>query len=362
MVDIDLVRGRPAPEIAFRTSLAADLLDTISLVLSAPHVEGFDQWVYATYAALPPTLKADLEAVLFLTQKSTALFQWINQLEPEHPAQYDFAEFMAWLNGFTEADLGQVVEGTIEMVIAGCCQEEGGEPPAPDDLESLKTLLAEKFDPESLERIVQLVGNPAELKAQFITVTTQFWERFYRQAYQRCLPLMERSVEHHRRQNYGIDLISVFTSVTGRRFPEGYDEHLDAEQIVFIPSCHIGPYVTFKIVKEPRMTLMVHYNCRPTGTPEIDQVPTIQDLFPPIKALADETRLQILSMLSGRELYAQEIVDQLDISQSAVSRHLKLMVTGGLLTVRKEDSMKYLSINQETLTMLADRLKSFRGV
>ena len=65
-------------------------------------------------------------------------------------------------------------------------------------------------------------------------------------------------------------------------------------------------------------------------------------------------------MLDGRELYAQEIVDRLDISQSAVSRHLKLMVTGGLLDVRKVESMKYFSINQETLAALADRLQRFR--
>jgi len=59
-------------------------------------------------------------------------------------------------------------------------------------------------------------------------------------------------------------------------------------------------------------------------------------------------------------LYAQEIVERLDISQSAVSRHLKLMLAGGLLAMRKQDNMKYFSINAETLAALAERLKSFR--
>ncbi len=362
MVDIDLVRGRPAPEVAFRTSLAADLITVIDLVLSAPHIEGLDQWVYATHAALPPELEDDLEAILFLTQKSVALFRWINQLEPDHPAQQDFAEFIGWLDGFSRDDFAQVITGTLDKLTKHWGQEEGAAPPALDDPQVLKAHLQEKFGAEQAERIVQLVKNPGELKTQFITTITRFWERFYRQQYQRCRSLMQRSVEHHQRQNYGTDLVSVFTAVTGRRLPEGYDEFKDAERVIFIPSCYIGPWVTFKIAKEPRLTLMVHYNCRPTGTPETDQVPAIQDLFPPIKALADETRLQILSMLSGRQLYAQEIVDQLDISQSAVSRHLKLMVTGGLLNVRKEDSMKYFSINEETLSMLAERLRDFRGI
>jgi DNA-binding transcriptional ArsR family regulator len=60
-------------------------------------------------------------------------------------------------------------------------------------------------------------------------------------------------------------------------------------------------------------------------------------------------------------MYAQEIVSNLDISQSAVSRHLKLMSAGGLLNVRKEDSMKYLSINEEALAALAESLTSFRS-
>ena len=87
----------------------------------------------------------------------------------------------------------------------------------------------------------------------------------------------------------------------------------------------------------------------------------IQDLFPPLKALSDETRLQILSLLNGRELYAQEIVEHLQISQSAVSRHLKLMLTGGLLTVRQEGSSKYYSIDEDTLRTLAEQLRQFKG-
>ncbi len=360
MVDMDLVRGRPAPEIEFRTSLAADVLDAISMVLMAPSIEGLDQWVYATHAALPPTLKADMEAVVILTQKSDVLSQWTSQLQPDAPAHHDFAGFVAWLSGFTGDDFKRVVEGTLKY-LAECPESEGALPLPLDDTEGLKAILGEKFDKEQLDRAVQLVRNPDALKAQLISVVTRFWEQFYRQEYGRSLPLMERSVEHHRRQNYSADLPNVFTAVTGRRLPESHKDYEDAERVIFIPSCHIGPYVVFKPVPEPRPTLILHYNCRPTGAPESDQTPAIQDLFPPIKALADETRLQIFAILDGRELYAQEIVAQLDISQSAVSRHLQLMVAGGLLIVRKEDGMKYLSINQETLAALADRLKGFKG-
>jgi len=67
--------------------------------------------------------------------------------------------------------------------------------------------------------------------------------------------------------------------------------------------------------------------------------------------------LQILYLLGGKELYAQEIVEHLDISQAAVSRHLNLMAAAGVLKIRREDN-KYYSVDRQTLSELADTLRS----
>jgi DNA-binding transcriptional ArsR family regulator len=363
MLDIELVQARPALKVEFRFSLAEDLLHTLSLVTDAPHIEGLDQWVYATHAALPPTLKHDMEPVLVLIQKSDKLSLWTHQLSPDDPAHRDFSEYIAWLNGFTEGDYRGLIQNTIE-ILAHHCRDESGEPlptPSLSDDEALNACLGQKLAGEQLERAIHLAQNPSELKAQFISVTTRFWEQFYAQEYPQCLPLMQRSVVYHSHRNYSADFDTVFSAVTGRRPLQDHGSYDDVERVIFVPSCHIGPYVMIHHIKEPQPTLILHYNCRPTGAPEHEESPAIQDLFPPLKALSDETRLQILSLLDGRELYAQEIVEQLDISQSAVSRHLKLMSSGGLLNIRREDSMKYYSINRDTLVAVADRLKGFRG-
>jgi DNA-binding transcriptional ArsR family regulator len=124
----------------------------------------------------------------------------------------------------------------------------------------------------------------------------------------------------------------------------------------------VGLYVIIQEVPASSSTFILAYNCRQArGVVEVEEAPSVQDLFPPLKALADETRLQILALLEGRELYAQEIVERLDISQPAVSRHLKLMVVADVLRVRQEDNMKYYSVNEEVLAAIAERLRSFRG-
>jgi DNA-binding transcriptional ArsR family regulator len=354
---MNLIQGRPALDVKFRISLAGELVHIISLVVDADWYEGFDPWVYATQAALPPTLKADMDVVFVLIQKSGTLTTWINRLPSGNPVHRDFTAFVAWVNTL---DFRELVEDLLRN-LSKSCKEVDVALPSLEDAAALRDCLRSKFDGERLDRAVQLVCHPAEFRAQFVSVVTRFWEQFYRHEYQRCMPLMARSVEHHRRQAYSGDLMSIFAAIAGRRFPREKGEYEEAERLVFVPSCHIGPYVSFYYDKELRTVLTMYYNCRPTGAPERDPPPSIQDIFPPLKALSDETRLQILTILNGRELYAQEIVEHLNISQSAVSRHLKLMLAGGLLTVRKKDNMKYFSVNQEGLAALADRLESFRG-
>ena len=54
------------------------------------------------------------------------------------------------------------------------------------------------------------------------------------------------------------------------------------------------------------------------------------------KALADPTRLRILSLTLSRELNVQELMEVLSMGQSRVSRHLRILTDGGLLTCRRD--------------------------
>ena len=54
------------------------------------------------------------------------------------------------------------------------------------------------------------------------------------------------------------------------------------------------------------------------------------------KALADETRLRLLNVLYRHELNVNELVLILDMGQSRISRHLKILSTAGLLFWRRE--------------------------
>ena|GEM_PF-4770147 len=64
--------------------------------------------------------------------------------------------------------------------------------------------------------------------------------------------------------------------------------------------------------------------------------PATRDLLVPLKALADETRLRIFTLLTRQELCVCEIEDILNLSQSLVSNHLAVLRQAGLVKARRD--------------------------
>jgi len=70
------------------------------------------------------------------------------------------------------------------------------------------------------------------------------------------------------------------------------------------------------------------------------------ELIKCFKALSDKTRLRLLYVLQHYELNVNEIVLVVDMIQSGVSRHLKILMESGLLTSRRDGSFIYYSAAQ----------------
>ncbi len=70
------------------------------------------------------------------------------------------------------------------------------------------------------------------------------------------------------------------------------------------------------------------------------------------KALGDETRLEIINMLCGKELCVCDIIDACDKSQPAISHHLKILKQAGLLEDRRDGKWIFYRINYENLKVV----------
>jgi len=73
------------------------------------------------------------------------------------------------------------------------------------------------------------------------------------------------------------------------------------------------------------------------------------DIF---KALSNDTRLKIVDLLKKESLCACKIVEDVDLCQSTISHHMKILADSGIVNCRKEGKWHHYSLNYETLKTL----------
>jgi DNA-binding transcriptional ArsR family regulator len=76
--------------------------------------------------------------------------------------------------------------------------------------------------------------------------------------------------------------------------------------------------------------------------------------------LADPTRLRIVEALAGGEQAVGELVRAVDIDQSGVSRHLRILGEAGFVTMRPDGARRLYSLRPEPFRALDDWVGSYR--
>ena len=74
----------------------------------------------------------------------------------------------------------------------------------------------------------------------------------------------------------------------------------------------------------------------------------MRDVVKAFKALSDETRLRILSLLLVRECCVCEVMQALEIFQARASRNLKFLYYAGFLKLRRDGLWSLYSIDKES--------------
>jgi DNA-binding transcriptional ArsR family regulator len=79
-----------------------------------------------------------------------------------------------------------------------------------------------------------------------------------------------------------------------------------------------------------------------------------------VEALAQPTRRQILDLLRESERPVGELVERLDMSQPAVSKHLRVLREVGLVAVRSDAQRRLYCVRPEPLAELDAWLAPYR--
>ncbi len=93
---------------------------------------------------------------------------------------------------------------------------------------------------------------------------------------------------------------------------------------------------------------------------QIDYIPSQANLDAVFRALADGTRRAILSRLADGEASVNEIAEPFEISQPAVSRHLKVLERAGLIERDIDEQRRPARLKAERMLAAVDWLVEFR--
>ena len=78
-----------------------------------------------------------------------------------------------------------------------------------------------------------------------------------------------------------------------------------------------------------------------------------------LRALAEPHRLKILLLVQDAELPAGEIATHFDVTRPAISQHLRVLKTAGLLTERRRGTQRLYRARPEGLAEVREYLNEF---
>jgi len=368
----ELVVGRPALKLNYVVSLPLDLVSVMSLLYRAVPGGGLDPWLVTTRKSFPDELRADLDLLhgfsgrlLYYMEEPVMRF---GPLRPNR-IQAGINDLMSFLRALPAAEYLDMVANSLERVHRDLGT--GLVTPGWGDERAWRIYVEPALTTACADEVMSLLAKPETLKARTIGLIQGIWEAGYADEYARRLPeLSEAAALATGTAGFGFAL--AFVELTGNRMPStmitGANE---VECVTYCPTSHLGSFISYTLYPPD---LIVYFSApdfiervRPrsasnghAGAVETDITESALDaaeLLEALRALGDPNRLRVIDLLSGGELYAQEIVGRLGIAQSAVSRHLALLERAGLVRVRPRGGMKYYAVDPARLTALGDALR-----
>lgn len=343
---------------------AHNAIQSLSLLAKSEHFSGLNEWILGTDTALSAEERFRHRLVMLgfyyavLPEQSWPSFPaYLSQLDRlsattlRDKLLLAYAEIPAWKGKHLQRDeKAAPVEWETVLSSSG----------------SFLSFLRERFgednvDPEIETQAYALIKNPSEMKDLIVSHLRKMWENHLSREWERALPILQDTVRAFQQIDFSqMDRLEAGRLITGQALEEGKwrEQFEQADRITFIPNPHIGPYL-WKVTSGN--TLGIFFGPRlPKGA--IIDAPdlTRTEINVRLSALADDTRLQILKMISETgEQRSQDIMQALQLSQSAASRHLTHLSATGFLSERRCDGSKCYILNSERIEETLQAISAF---
>lgn len=357
-----------APEdVRVRVSLepAINAFESLALLHKAEVASGFGEWVTQTAAALTPEEREMHRLVMIgLYYAVVPRGSW-----PSFPA---YLEHLATMDPFAMRDRMLETYARFPPSDGTTCLGIQDEPLPIDtpailsSVDAYLDFLTARFgvdltDRELETRAYALVVDPPAMQAQVVAHLRKMWETYLAPEWRRVRPMLQDAIDAFEQLDLtGTSDLETARLITGQELDEQKWVKVfeRAEQIVFIPSAHVGPYV-MQFCGDDALRLL--FGARlPEGVsfdaPDLSRA----EILVRLNALADSNRLRILRLLSERgEQSSQDVMSSMELSQSTASRHLKQLTATGYLTERRCNGAKCYRLNPERIKATLNAISTF---
>jgi DNA-binding transcriptional ArsR family regulator len=346
----DLIVPEKKLTVTFSLEPAFNVLSSLQLLNLVEQFSGFDEWIYHTATMLSPERLRQHRLV-------------VDALDPEAYLGKDaWPSFTAWLDDLATRDPTALRDRRMDALVERAKETLDEEVPTPEQLLADRDVYlsltermicggqGEAHDLELYQEAHDLLNDPPAMQDLVVTHLRAMWDDVAAVEWERRLPLLQETIAAFQSLDLtGMPCSEAVHRVIGRELPAECEKWQDeAGWITFIPSAHFGPYIG-RMVRDNVVKLVFGVHVPEgvsTSFPELSR----SELLMRLNALADETRLRILELLSGGdELSSQEIMERLDLSQSAASRHLRQLAATGYLSVERRDGAKTYRLNRSRI-------------
>jgi DNA-binding transcriptional ArsR family regulator len=206
------------------------------------------------------------------------------------------------------------------------------------------------FDEEVEAEAHLLLNDPPRLRETIVSHLRTMWSSVMAPEWERVTPLLQSCVDAYRQIDFsGKSIIEAIQQVVEQK-PDDWCQKMagEAQRVVFVPSAHVGPYQGRYLANR---TLYLLFGARqPQGVTGLSPELSRSELLVRMTALADDNRLRILHLIAQNgEMCSPDIIRQLDLSQSAASRHLQQLSATGYLVERRREGAKCYALSADRI-------------
>jgi DNA-binding transcriptional ArsR family regulator len=359
MADLEFIAPAKTTTVTFRVAPAYNTLS--SLLLLNERLPGFAEWVNQTVEALPQDLLETnmlvaSPATIFLEDQSwssfPALIDYLETLDPYEMRDREMQSLLKKAAFYLE-------DGVLELPTAQeLLADEGRYLTFIEEVHSYKDY---PFNEAHSKREYASLIDPPARQALMISHLRKMWDEILAKEWEHHIPMLQECVEAFESlDTRGMSTEGIIQHVVDREIPDGWEGLFEElKEVILIPSPHIGPYLL--MISQTDTTAKIIFGARmPKGAKIQSPALNRTELIARMSALANETRLSILHLLSQEdELGSQDIMNRLDLSQSAASRHLQHLKATGYIVERARGATKHFRLNPDRIDDMFQALKEF---